>query len=480
MKNEFDNNLTDKGWQSMRRLLDRDMPEQRRRRRFAWWWFALLLLPLVGAGGWWLLRDSKPVDPAPKMDVLKNSKPVVEAETPLDENTERGETFEKLSNQPSVSSAVVGAPSAVVGVPANNKRQSSTPDEKDRATVQPLTQSVVGGDTNIGQKIPSDDNVGGSNLIFGEAPFGEKTNFGEKTGTQSSDDLKPSDGVAAGETFQKFPSFGELETLPVMLQFIENQNPNATSPAHVAAFQPEITKKQPTQKRWSFGLSAGLASDNLSTVNGFSAGAAVNWQFARKWGLRSGLHYAQYRLSAEERPVVSLEADQYADATGNLVDLDTSGGGLNTPVPSVSSPEVLVPVERLRRLEMPLLLYWQPVRPLRIFGGISMNYTFSAKASAESFVNNDSYFADTKQAQSNLNELATSNLRRWQANLQTGFGIHLGKRFELDVFYQYAIPDMKKGNDMGTFNPSMGNAGEAIEQRKGATHNFLLNGILFF
>ncbi len=450
MKNEFDNNLTDKGWQSMRRLLDRDMP-QRRRRRFAWWWFALLLLPLVGAGGWWLLRDSKPVDRVPKMDVPKDSKPVVEAE---------GE--ENLPNIP-----------AVVGVPANNKRQRSMPGEKDPATVQPLTQSVVGGDANNGQK-----------LIFSEVQFDEKTNLSEnsdgKIGAQSSGDLKPSDGVTAGETSQKFPSFGKLETLPVTLQFIENQNPNATSPAHVAAFQPEITKKQPRQKRWSFGLSAGLASDNLSTVNGFSAGAAVNWQFALKWGLRSGLHYAQYRLSAEERPVVSLEADQYTDATGNLVDLDTSGGGLNNPVPSVSSPEVLVPVERLRRLEMPLLMYWQPVQPLRIFGGLSMNYTFSARASAESFVNNDSYFADTKQAQSNLSELATSNLRRWQANLQTGFGIRLGKRFELDVFYQYAIPDMKKGNDMGTFDPSTGNAGEAIEQRKGATHNFLLNGILFF
>ena len=473
MKNEFDNNLTDKGWKSMRRLLDREMPEQRRRRRFAWWWFALLLLPLVGAGGWWLLRDSKPVDPAPKMDVPKDSKPVVEAETPLDENTERGETFEKLSNQPSASSAVVGAPSAVVGVPANNKRQSSIPGEKYRATVQPYTQSVVGGDTNNGQ-----------NLIPSETSLGENTKpdeiGGKRARVYSSDDLKPSDGVAIGETRQKLPIFGLLEALPVYLQLIENQNKKAIFLTPAVAIQPKITKKQPAQKRWSFGLSASLASENMKTVNGFSAGAAVDWQFARIWGLRSGLHYAQYRLSAEERPVVSLEAAQYADATGNFVSLDTSGGGLNNPVPSVSNPEVLVPVERVRRFEMPVLMYWQPVRPLRIFGGISMNYTFSARASAESFVNSNSYFANTKQAQSNLNELATSRLRRWQTNLQTGLGIRLGKRLELDAFYQYGVPDLKAGTDSGTFDPTTGNAGENLEQRKGATHNFLLNGILFF
>lgn len=421
MKNEFDNNLTDKGWRSMRRLLDREMPEQRSRRRFAWWWFVLLLLPLVGAGGWWVLRDSKPekINP-PTKEVPKVSEPVVEA---VEE-----QNFWKVE-------------------------PTSSDDSKASDELPATSLRLV--------KTPSGDVANGQNLENSNVTLGENIQRGGENLT----------------TFQKLSNLNELPAIP---QFVENEIKNTPKLSTVTPFTASITKKNPEPKRWSFGLAAGLASEKFSSINGFSAGAAVDWQFARKWGLRSGLQYVQHRISGQSRPVVSLAALEYVNATGNQdVLLDNSGSPVTSP--STTPSTVAVPVERLRQLEIPMLAFWQPVRPLRVFGGLSMNYTFSAKASAESYANNTSYFADSKQAQNNLNELATSNLRHWQTNLLTGLGVRLGKRFELDAFYQYGTPDPRINTDSGTFDPTTGGTtGEIIGQRKGATHNFLLNGILFF
>jgi hypothetical protein len=447
MKNEFDNKLTDKGWQSMRRLLDREMPEQRRRRRFAWWPFALLLLPLAGWGGWWVLRgDEEPekINP-PVKEAPKVSEPVAEAV--------------EGQNIP-----------AVVGVPANNKRWSEMPNEEYRTFVQPRTSGVVGGDANNGPKngevfspprlvfSPSDDEANRQDPANHEVVLGENTKYG-------AEDLT---------TFKRLPN---LNKLPVISQFVENEIKNTLKFTPVTPFAAAPTKKHTEPKHWSFGLSAGLASENLSALNGFTAGAAADWQFARKWGLRSGLHYGAYRLSAEERPVVSLDSDDYQEATGNSVDNLNTGGG---STPNSSDPgSVLVPIERLRQLEIPLLAYWQPVRPLRIFGGFSLGYSLSTQASEQNYASGQLYYANTKIAQDNLNDLAVNNLPRWRTALQTGIGIRLGKHFELDAFYRHGMSGLNSDIAQDNFNPASPNY---LSSQSGDFKNryFLLQGIWFF
>jgi hypothetical protein len=406
MKNEFDKKLTDKGWQSMRRLLDREMPEQRRRRRFAWWPLALLLLPLAGAGGWWFFQPSKPANVIPPpVEAPKVSEPVAVAKD--------------ASNSPEL-------PPAVVGVPADNKRRSSILDEKYRTFAMSLTGGVVGEDANNGQK---------------------------------------------------FQTFGKLDALSVIPQFVENEIKNTQRPSTVTPFETTIKKKHAEPKRWSFGLAAGLSSEDFSALNSYSAGAAVDWQFARKWGLRSGFQYSQYNLSEEARPVVSLNSDDYEEATGNDVyDLNPSGNP-STPTSSASS-SVYVSIERLQQLEMPLLAYWQPVRPLRIFGGISTAYALSAEASSQSFANNQFYLAADQKAQDNLNDLTSKTLSRWQASWQAGAGIRLGRHFELDVFYKHGF---STGVSNHNFNDLQGiNFDPQWQPRKANSHYFLLQGIWFF
>lgn len=448
MKNEFDKRLTDKGWKSMRRLLDQAMPEQRRRRRFAWWLFGLFLLPAAGVGGWWMWQQSNPAPNAlPPVDTPKTVEPVVQAGT---SNNLSGATAAAQENLLGAAPHA-GAITPIEGVAPSLTFSPSAAAVGEKYSIS--TQSVVGenasNDTNT--KHGGDEIISAQNL--------EKPQY--LTG------------------FEKSSNFHNLLVSP---QFIENQIKNTPKFPTVATYAPEPVKKITTPNRWSFGLTAGLVSENLSKLNGASAGIAMDWQFARKWGLRSGLQYAQYRFSDRERPVVSLDDDAYVEATGNFnVILDDSTSLVSSP--STQPLTVLVPVEKQHRLEMPLLAYWQPIRPLRVFGGISLSYNFATKASSQGFANNKQYDAGTQAARDNLNKLTADALPRHLSHLQLGLGLRLGKRVELDVFYKKGlagkVPDTAQSADIG----SNGNIDPEIigqSNRSGGQSWFVLNGILFF
>ncbi len=464
MKNEFDNKLTDKGWQSMLHLLDREMPEQRRRRRFAWWLFALFLLPLAGAGGWWVLRDSEPVDSAPELETPKVSEPIAES----------SKNFPKVDNSAFSAS----------GIEANGQdptnREVALTDNTKHGGEDLTTFSRKRSGTNLNNHpatpphsvfSPSGGEASGQDTANREVALGENTKHGGEM-------MFSVNTERSGENLTTFKKLSNLNSLSVVPQFVENEIKNAPKLSTVEPSIAATTKKHTEPKRWHFGLSSGLASENLSALNGFTAGAAIDWQFARKWGLRSGLHYGAYRLSAEERPVVSLDAFDYEEATGNSVDNLNTG---NPSTPNASDPgSVLVPIERLRQLEIPLLAYWQPLRPLRIFGGFSLGYSLSTQASEQNYASGQLYYANTQDAKSNLNDLAVNNLPRWRTALQTGIGLRFGKHFELDAFYRHGMSGLNKADDtQDNFNPASPNY---LSAQSGDFKNryFLLQGIWFF
>ena len=95
----MENKITDKGWEKMRVMLDREMPEKARR-IFAWWWFLILLIPVTGFGGWkWA---------SARTELLQNSgtRPVQAfADSPLfklnsSENTPSNTPLTRLSTTP--------------------------------------------------------------------------------------------------------------------------------------------------------------------------------------------------------------------------------------------------------------------------------------------------------------------------------------------------------------------------------------------
>lgn len=436
MKNDVDNKLTDKGWQSMRVLLNRDMPEQRRRRPFVWWWAAaLLLLPLAGAGGWWFYRQSKGIETPPRpIEMPEAPKPVVGAEP----------NFPKVDNLRKVDTYSTGG--RELAYSSDDSKSSDKSFASSALLEQPVTEQYL------------------------SAPL-------------AADAGMPGDALAREDKFQEPALFANFNVLVPSSQFVENEIKRDLNLHLITPVEYTSVKKYTDPRRWTFGFTTGLASEKLNNVNGFLAGGTTDFQFARKWGLRSGLQYAQYRSSEEERPIIALDDAQYVEATGNFEVLDdnTINSGPGTGGVLLVQETVLVPIEKFQRLEMPLLAFWNPVRPLRIFGGITGSYILSAKASRQNFSNNKYYYADSQLAEQNLNELTVNALPRWNVDLMFGAGMRLGKHVELDAFFKpglsKSVSDVALADQNGSFYD---NSGSWQPRNAGSPSRFSLHGILFF
>lgn len=441
MKNEFDNRLTDKGWHSMRGVLDREMPAKKRRRPLAWWWPRVLILAsLAGAGGWLWYRSVKAA-PSP------------------------GRALEKAA-----------APQPVVDAGGNERKARIRPDKPETAlrAVLPAAGILESARHETGSSSGREASIAGLN---GAVPALSQEKQAET----------PVFTVSVPEVPEPPVNTASLAALPEKNQYLRTETPAKTVFSQVNSVeQAGVKKKANASRRWSVGLAAGIHSENFSGLNGFSSGVAVDWQLSRKWGLRTGVQYARYRPSVQERPVVSLDNTEYADATGNFAVIQDviNNPGTGSPAVDPSYQKVLVPVDRLQRLETPLLAFWQPVRALRLYGGATVSRNLSAKASMQNYANNKVYVAGNKDALNNLNSLTSNTLPRWQANALFGAGLRFGRRFELDAFYQPSLGHSGSGNDTsqdqgGSFSgsapPPSGNTGGIDGHSR-----FFLNGILFF
>ena len=439
MKNEFDNRLTDKGWRSMRGVLDREMPAKKRRRPLAWWLLGVFILA-AGAGGWLWHRSVKAAPPP-------------------------GRAVEKaVARQP------------VVDAGGNERQARMQPDKP--GTALPAVLPAAGIRESARHETGSSSGRKGSIAGLNGAALAVSPEKQAET---------PVFTASVPEVPGSPVNMASLAALPEKDRYPRPETPARPVFSQVNPVEQAVVKKKTNaSRRWSVGIAAGIHSENLSGLNGFSSGVAVDWQFSRKWGLRTGIRYARYRPSVQERPVVSIDNTEYADATGNFAVIQDVINNPSTGSPSIdpSYQKVLVPVDRLQRLEMPLLAFWQPVRSLRLYGGATVSRNLSAKASMQNYANNKVYLADNKNALSNLNSLTSSTLSRWQANALFGAGLRFGKRFELDAFYQPVFGHSGSGNGAlqdlgGSFSggasPVSGNTGGIDGHSR-----FFLNGILFF
>lgn len=463
MKNEFDNKLTDKGWSRMQHLLNREMPVQRRR-RFVWWPWLLLLLLGSGAGGWWLSQKAAADQPATEPAIRpKTAEPVVAAPAASTggirpANTAPSATAAQApqagvktqqTTQPSISAK--GLTENRMATPATTPLQTT---EKQGFSLQkPVVRNSIGTSELKPVPVSSSDASG-----IAEAPV----------------TILPESPLATATIAQKMLSLTALPPANVLI----GPKSQATVLRKVdAPLTTTTVKPAPQLKRWSFGASAGISSGDFTALNSFSVGALTEFRLSRRWGLRGGLQFAQYNLSAGERPVVSVDAQEYNKATGNDVQ------DVNIGLPSsVSQTTVYVPLERTKRLEIPILAYWQPLGGLRMLGGISAGYLLSTRASEMNYANNQLYLAADQDALSNLSALTARSTSRWNLDWQLGLGWRFGKHFELNAFYKHQF-NMNAVKAEGQFDPN-GFGTNAVGDNAGTTNyttpSFQLHGIWFF
>lgn len=235
------------------------------------------------------------------------------------------------------------------------------------------------------------------------------------------------------------PSKLPLVLLHTTAQMIDVESKNALSPHFIAVADSPKPVKKHLDNRWSFGSTSAISTEQFSTINGFSTGLSVDWNFARKWGLRTGAFYNIHRPQVESRPVASVLSDTYTSSVYNdviVVEVNTGHELVNSGGSAYGDSlgnNVFIPVNRLQRLEIPVAVFWQPARPLKIFGGVSLTRTLSTKADRQNYSGAYILKLASRTAEDGASKLSSSELDKWSADAMLGAGLRLGRMFEVGV-----------------------------------------------
>lgn len=446
----MDKNTTDKGWAAMRTLLDREMPEKRR--RLAWWWLALLLIPVAGYGTWqWLEPSAEPGQKqgAGFIEPIAGLSPVSEPSVP---------------NQPEKNAPV--------------STQNSAGVYKSPAAFGSLSSSI--------NRKNSVEGLGVENEDSKQNPIAEVSSVN----LTSSERLETVQLIhnSADKTRQIEHSMFSLQPLPITSTLIDRHDVRSFSLRLVAVEDYPKPVQKVAVKRWAFGATMALSTEQFNSINGFSTGVNVDWNFARKWGLRTGAIYNIHTPQEKYRPVASvLSADYRTNVYGDVILYDGATGmevtnimGSNNYGDSLAG-NVFIPINRLHRLEVPVTVFWQASRPLKITGGLSLTRTLSAKAARQNYSGDYILELADKTAEYAASKLSSSELDNWSADAMVGLGVKPGKNFELGFLAKMPLskfPGIAKTSQAG-FNQGL------ADQSFGSTRKqngpvFSLYGTLFF
>lgn len=372
----------------MHELLDREMPEKRRR-RFGWWWIGLLLLPFVGYGSWqWLGSENSPtptIEAKPELPIASNGAAIEHAGT-IAFNQQRQEPATASKFKPSTSTSITAK-----GLMAQSANKSSNFNYAAAA----LEDSII-------QEIESKFNL----VSFNNSELSLSVATGNLPGTE-------------------------------LKSFVSEQVPGNLPHTFPIADLPKPVKKA-SNNTWAFGITSAVSTEQFSTINGLSTGLTVDWKFAKKWGIRSGLLYNLQSPQEDHRPVASVHSFDYtSNVDGNVILVDLTTGlevvnspGINSYTDSLSGT-VFIPVNRLHRLEIPLTTFWQVNKPLKIFGGLALTRTLSAKADKQNYSGDYLLRLADQTAEDGASKLSSNELDNWKADAMLGFGLNLCRSFEL-------------------------------------------------
>jgi len=438
----MDKNTTDKGWAAMREMLDLEMPVKRRR-IFGWWWFGLLLLPIVGYGSWQWLGSS---------DAQK----------------------QKIKDAPTLPMARLAPEKGITNAEPSEQNPQNTAAETTGISNNHIAPTI------------RKDTAGMFNSAKPEAKSNISTTLIDlkKARLPVLSNLPTSENVPDNIVVQE-PLQLTLNLLPILPQSIDIQNNKKPSQQSLAFAQNLKPVKKTSSKRWVFGATSAISTEEFNSINGFTTGLTIDWKFARKWGLRTGAFYNIHTPQGKYRPVASVLASDYRSTVyGDVIVVEVATGleVTNTPTNSLYGDNVYIPVNRLQRVEVPLTVFWQAAKPLKIIGGLSLTRTLLAKADNQNYSGDYILKLVDRTAEDGASKLSSSELDNWSADAMLGAGVRIGRSFE--VGFSAKMPLSKFP---GIANPSQSNpnASFAGDRSLGSTRKqngpvFSLYGTLFF
>lgn len=429
MNEDIQPKTVDKGWASMKALLDQEMPGDEKRRRIIWWWFALLLLPLTAVGGWyWGVGASS--------DKVPVEQPKVSPSMPF------------AAEQPNSAASDSEIKRSII-VPETEETEIRNTEAKATKKVFVQKQTLPNTSSKLveearGNESPRVLNAESQNSTIAQPEL----NSQELDGASKSPETSVAVVVPATNTV--------VNMLPISAPFVRSQRgPIYPTPAMVEIVPVKNTiiptKKSPT---WALGVGTTLGTERFTAFNSFGAGLVIHWQPMRRWGLRSGLNYVQYFPSEKSQPTASVNYEQYSEALNSEYVITDLGG--NT-LPSSSNylgqvDAIIIPVARLSMVELPLLISCNLPHRIKVFSGITSTYVLDSKARKESYSTNYKFNTSADPNNQSLNDLATSSLDRWRFDFQAGFGLGLGRQWELGFFAKLPLQRLNPASTINTSN----------------------------
>lgn len=447
--NLMDKQLADKGWADMKNLLDREMPVERKRRRGIVWMLQLaaaLMLPVLGIGAWCWFEAQEPIlttglASGTGAPTISSAKPSVNNGAILAELFQQ-QAAAQLDKNATLFNPAKQAISASTNASVN---KDQTPVSGNSVVVKEPIASAQGTQVQTSDQSP---------VTYNTIQVRSQKNSTTSATTTFATLQQPESKVATQSPSQVvFPN-----TLPM--------------PDAMATIEPQQNKAP--QASWAFGAGAGLqSSTDFEGLNGALAGVNVDYNLNGRFGMRSGLNYQAFQPDNSERPIASITTASYTEATG-FEDFN-GGGALGT---SSVDMQVDVPIARLHRVEAPLLAYWQPLKMLRVYGGMRLGYNMYAQSAQRAQTEFGAFDTPKSSAEKrSLNQSVTETLPNWDPSWSGGLGIGIGKRAEIGLFYNHPWKSEKQQESFDM--PLPGPANNANPGNTNAS-SFQLSATVFF
>lgn len=355
------NNMKEKGWQNMKVLLDKELPEKKKRRTIFWLFLGFIFSALAAYGVWSTEHNIKI-----KTDVIEPSQ-IQFVEKALNNKIEK---FNKngvvVEKQKAESISLKQLDNKSIAIASRQKKLNLSDSGQDIINIEAPFSTL---------------NHNANSISSGETPSSGKEENISSNISQNNINQK-------GTTLYNVKE--EIEALPILPSFIISEENTNIMHADI------IKVKQSKQSGFDLFLTGGLGSYSFKNAELNYFGIRTNLKLNQKFSLGSALLY--HTLSAKPNETIN---EATGVTTGNAEAINTYDGivleedaknldefnPVNTPGQVQKTS-----INKLTYLKLPVLLEYKINKVLDVFAGPQVNYlTTISSAPSNANANGDFY-----------------------------------------------------------------------------------------
>ena len=447
MKNKFDKEIEDLGWEKMQTLLDKEKPtvgvvppqyiDQKLAKngssRKRWALAALLFLSLAGCGIWsyYFFKIKTVNDQAIELNNTcaneNNEQNLTQNRLNTDERDTRHEAppqgvKDDLSRQLNSQNSNLSEPNKLENLIENKENKGILTENKDEIINEKLTNepNVIDAENMVDNTRNNEDKFVEINASDNVDKIGERLPF-------------------------------EVLNLLILEPIIDTVS-SINQKANLIINLKENTSKM--LQKWQFGLTLGIHTEGVKLLDGYQMGLVLRRNLTQKWVFSTGLNYR--KTSTKSRQNASFLTADKANASSSVT----------TPYSGFDLSKVVeVRLNDLKYLELPVMFNHLVNRRLSVFGGVKMSYLLS-KNWINIDTSNANLYVITYRNQSNkisnssskAYDVLSSNSVNNAIDFAVLGGIHyrISRHFDASVRYDFGLKNILKQNNAAVYNRYLG------------------------